>query len=214
MIPLRIVVATALLALSTAVYAADQAVRAFQCKPGTVRYHANGSLSEGKLRAPEKLSGYPCRGWVLLHPDGTLKQLELSEPLLVQGMALPKGSIVLLHEDGILDQCFLAANMTVQKLPCKGGKKIATVFHRNGLVASCVLSKTTEIQGIPCAAGANTPVSFHENGRLKSCVPAKSVEIGGVSYKRGAKIILDADGNAIPEGAGISDPKDPTVRAE
>lgn len=196
----RFLVIAVLWALGIAIPAqgAEQAVHAFQCSPSSIEYHENGVLAKGKLREPSKIAGFPCRRWVRLHPNGALKQVELAESMILQGIEVPKGSNVFLFDDGTLDECWFSKDVTVQKLPCNGGGKISTRFHRNGYLKSCFLAKNTEIGGVPCKASLFVPATFHERGQLKSCLLAKDYTAGEMTYKRGSKVAFDEEGNVGP----------------
>jgi len=162
----------------------------------SVRYHENGSLKKCKLRIPTVVQGYPCQCWLRFYPSGRLKELRLSESKRIQGIEIPRKSVVFFRSDGLLDHCWLRKDLTIQGIPCNGGfMKADTGFHRNGKLAYCGLSKSTDIQGIPCKASPFTNVVFHPSGKLKKCTLSKDHTINGTEYGKGTALRFDSAGN-------------------
>jgi hypothetical protein len=158
----------------------------------------NGSPRD-HLTSPQEIGGYTCTGWVHYFENGTLKQFETAEPLIVAAGTIPANSTMFLDRDGRVEAAWLADSTQLGDIPCRGGiGKIETRFHDNGNLASAFLSRDTVIQRLPCKAGLFAPVTFYGDGTLKSCRLAEGATVGAVTYEKGDVVHLNPD--ATPTG--------------
>lgn len=183
----------------TPVSAEQQTFSETNCIPKTTLYYNNGAIRKCKLKEPVTIQGYPCQRWIRFYENGVLEQFELTETLAIQGIDVPEKSTVFLYRDGHLQKCWFSKTLTLQEVPCKGGRigKVSTTFHKNGKLRRCFLPETTIIQGIPCKASLLDHVGFDPNGKLESCTLADTITLNGNVYKRGMKLRFNEQGEVL-----------------
>ncbi|MEO6596541.1 MAG: hypothetical protein ABIP94_17455 [Planctomycetota bacterium] len=164
----------------------------------SIERHDDGSFAKGKLAEPTKIQGVPCRGWVRLHPDGSLSSFELAATATIQGHALPATSYVWLDEGSQLQTCFLSQDTTIQGYLCRGGPfKIATTFHADGSLRAFFPREPVTIDGVVCAASPLGPVYLHPDGHLAGCRLAEDLERGRQVLRRGTDVRFDEHGQLV-----------------
>jgi hypothetical protein len=164
-------------------------------RSGSILRHEGGALRRGLLVEPTEVLGFPCRGYVWLHPSGALDSFELARDAEVAGRTLPEGSRVFLREDGSLEWCWLSRDLVIDGIRCNGGwGKITTAFHSNGRLSAVFLSEDQEIQGVPCEASVFHPVELDEEGRLRGCQLSRAWRSHGREFAAREVLRFDADG--------------------
>ena len=161
----------------------------------SIERHADGTIAKGLLAQPVSIGGVPCRGWVRLHPDGSLSSYELATDATVQGHTLPAATYVWLDEHGGLKTLWLSQDTVIQGQTCRGGPfRHATSFHPDGSLFAFFPRDDVVIDGIPCASNPQVPVYLHPNGRPSRCRLAADVVVGGQTLRRGADAEFDDRG--------------------
>ena len=129
--------------------------------------------------------------------------IHLSKDIEIQGFpvyhketGLFKENNVRFHHDGTMLGFFLANEMTIDGIPCNGGKKNCYVeLYHSGDLRSCILSENMEIDSIPCQGGEkNSELWLHPDGKLIACFLSKDFNIDDKLYNQGTQIIFDKYG--------------------
>ena len=168
---------------------------------GSDRYYKNGALRQCELVRVMNLQGYPCKGWVWFHDNGSLEEFQLAESTSVQGIGFPRRTWLNLNEDGTLNYVFLPHSMVIQGVPCAGSRMgregIMTAFHRNSNLRECYLAFSATIRNVPLHAGAFSPVELYDDGSLKSGWLAESYEADGTLYGKNTRLTFSEEGMVI-----------------
>jgi hypothetical protein len=154
-------------------------------RTSSILRHADGRKQRACLIEETEIGGFPCRGWVWWHADGSLDNVELARDLEVQGHALPARTRIFLDRQGRLAHAWLSRDAVIDGRPCRGRWKIDTAFHPNGRLKAFFPPHTLEIDGVPCAASVFHPVYLHPDGRLRRCKLAAAVTLDGRTLERG-----------------------------
>jgi hypothetical protein len=168
---------------------------------GSDRYYKNGALRRCELVRVTNLQGYPCKGWVWFHGNGSLEEFQLAESTVVKGIGFPARTWVYLNDDGTLNYVFLPRMMIIQGVPCAGSRMgregIMTAFHRNSNLRECYLAFPAAIRNVPLRAGAFSPAELYDEGSLKTGWLAEPYAAGGMVYGARTRLTFDQEGQVI-----------------
>jgi hypothetical protein len=168
---------------------------------GSDRYYKNGALKQCQLLRVMNLQGYPCKGDVWFHDNGSLEEFQLAESTVVQGIGFPARTWVDLNDDGTLNLVFLPHTMIIQDVPCAGSRMgregITTAFHPNSNLRECYLAFSATIRNVPLKAGAFSPVELYDDGGLKSGWLSGPYAADGLVYGAKTRLVFSPEGQVI-----------------
>jgi hypothetical protein len=197
------------MATAATLFAACAAVvGAFASAPAAPAAAAATGPRKERLKVPRDIDGVPCAVRAFYRADGRLESCTLSrDHVFPNGLTLPEGTRVGLDEAGLPATAFLPRVTAFDGHRCfgDGTHNPMTNFHPNGRLRFCNLAEPETIQGLPCAKSTfwtwmrhgNAGVYFHDNGGLRECLLAGDVTFEGRALRKGAHVVLDADGQVV-----------------
>lgn len=155
-------------------------------------FYENGCIKQSRLETPKLIQGYPCRDWVQYHPNGKLRQLELSKNAQLRDTVWAERSVLTLDSRGRLQKAVPSENMTFGDISVLGGSEIQ--FYGTGELSQCYLQWDTLIQGVPCKGDPFSAVHFFHSGSLRSAIVSEDYRVDGRLYREGNRVSLQKNG--------------------
>ncbi|MDH5657496.1 MAG: hypothetical protein OEZ34_16400, partial [Spirochaetia bacterium] len=171
-------------------------------------YYRNGVNGYNELFISMKndisFRGIPCRKskfsekhggaigpYLILHPDGSLKEAELSRDIIINGIPAAEGGDIFLNKSGKLRYTLLSKNFIIQGIPCAGQKPV--YFYDGGELSGCDLSEVftkNEIVFKP-----DSSASFYSDGSIWEVTLEKAYTLNQIQFKKWDRLTFHENGS-------------------
>ncbi len=163
-------------------------IGAYDCGPGRLVFHADGSLEECLLTADTTVGDYACKSGPLstaFHKDGKLRNCSLAKDATIGDFTITTGRGIELHADGKLRNGWTEKVVTIDGWACTKGTRL----FASGKLESCVVDVAGKVgaQAIP----AKSSIRVTEDGVLRGLELGAAGVVAGKPAKAGDRFCFE-----------------------